>query len=172
MPREKVADALVRHIGEPDMVERRPDPLLALAALDAHQPRGVAQVLGGGEIVVEADLVGQIADPALDRERLAHRIVAEHARLPARDVAQAEQHQDGGGLAGAVRTEQSENLAARHRKRDALDDGGPVVALGEVLRLDDVVAHRRPNHTTAPIMTSSAPPMRRDADDAPDASRS
>ena len=44
-------------------------------------------------------------------------------------------------------------------KRDAVDDGRAVVALGEVLRLDDVAAHRRPNHTTAPTMTSSAPPM-------------
>ena len=111
------------------------------------------------EVVVEADLVGQVADPALDRERLAHRVVAEHARLPVRDVAQAEQHQDGRGLAGAVRAEQPENLAARDRERDALDDGDPVVALGEVLRLDDVVAHRRPNLATAPTMTSSAPPM-------------
>ena len=32
-------------------------------------------------------------------------------------------------------------------------------ALGEVFNLDDVGAHRRPNHTTAPIMTRSAPPM-------------
>ena len=152
-------DALVRHVGEPDMRERSLDLLLALRAIEPHQPRGVAQILGGGEIVVEADLVGQIADPALDRERLAHGIMAEHAGLPVRNVAQAEQHQDGGGLAGAVRTEQPENLPARHRERNAVDDGDSVVALGEVLRLDDVVAHRRPNHTTAPIMTSSAPPM-------------
>ena len=84
------------------------------------QARRVAQIVGGGEVVVEADLIGQIANPALDRERLAHRIMAEHARLAVRDVAQAEQHQDGGGLAGAVGAEQAEDLAAlrpRTRRR-------------------------------------------------------
>ena len=134
MPREKVATRLSATSGQPDVLERRLDPLLALArGVKADQARRVAHVVGGGEVVVEADRVGQIADPALDRERLAHRIVADHARLSLRDVAQSEQHQDGGGLAGAVGTEQPEDLAARDRERDALDDRGPVVALDEIL---------------------------------------
>ena len=70
---------LVGDVGQPDMRERGGDPLLALGRRQADQPRRVAQIVGGGEVVVEADLVRQIADPALDRERLAHRIVAEHA---------------------------------------------------------------------------------------------
>src|SRR5262249_37833380 len=77
-----------------------------------------------------------------------------------RDVAQAEQHQDGRGLAGTVRTEQAKNLATRDRERDPLDDGDAVVAFGEALGLDDVVhTHRRPNLATAPTSTSSAAPM-------------
>src|SRR5262249_59783773 len=112
-----------------------------------------------GEIIIEADLVGQVADLTLHRQRLAHRIVVEHPRLPVGNLAQAQQHQYGGGLAGAVRTEQSENLAPRHGKRNAVDHRYPVVALGEVFHLDDVAVHRRPNHTTAPIMKSSATPM-------------
>ncbi len=152
-------DALVGDIQEPDMPERGVNPLLALLAIEPHQPRRVTQVLGGAEVVVEADRVGQVADPALHRERLAHRVIAEDADLPVRDLGQAEHHQDRRGLAGAVRTEQPENLALRHRERNAVDDGRSVVALGEVLRLDDVAAHRRPNHTTEPIITSSAPPI-------------
>ena len=107
-------------------------------------------------MVVEADRVGQIADPALDLERLAHRIVAEHADAAVRDLGQAEHHQDGRGLAGAVRPEQAEDLAARDRERDAVHGRGAAVALGEALRLDDGVAHRRPNLATAPTMISSA----------------
>src|SRR5205807_122076 len=83
----------------------RRDQLLPLAAIDSDQARRVTHVLGGREVVVEADRVGQIADPALDLQRLAGRVVTEHPRLPVRDFTQAEQHQDGGGLAGAVRTE-------------------------------------------------------------------
>ena len=114
-------DALVGHLVELHALERRGDLPLALGSRDADQARRVAQVVGGGEVVVEADRVRQIADAALDRERLARRVVAEHARGAGRDLAQAEQHQDGGGLAGAVRAEQAENLAARDRERDVVD---------------------------------------------------
>ena len=141
------------------MPERGGNLIVALRRLYAHQAGRVAQVFGSREVVVESHLVRQVADAPLDGERIAHRILPEHARLPRRDVAQAEQHQDGRGLAGAVRAEQPENLATRDRERDALDDGRPVVALGEIGDFDDVLAHRRPNHTTEPIMTSSAPPI-------------
>ena len=110
------ADALVGNIGKTDPLERVGDALLALGEAKADQPRGVAQIVGGGEIVVEADGVGQIADPPLDRERLARRIEAEHAHLARRDVGQAEHHQDGGGLAGAVRAEKTEDLTAPDRR--------------------------------------------------------
>src|SRR6476646_6635812 len=141
------------------MAERGFDPLLALAAFEPHQAGGVAQIFRRGEIVVEAHLVGQVTHLAFHRQWFARGIVIEHARLPVGDVAQAEQHQDGGRLAGSVWTEYPKDRAARHRKRNAIDGGHSVVALGEVFNLDDVGAHRRPNHTTAPIMTSNAPPM-------------
>ena len=161
----KRADPLVGNVIEAYARERGADALPAFRRRDAHQARRIGQVLGRRHVVVEADLIGQIPDPALDRERLAHRVVTEHAGLPVRDVAQSEQHQDGGRLAGAVWSQQPEDLAPRHRERDALDDGGPVVALGEVLDLDDTMrrddgrAHRRPNLKTAPTITRSATPM-------------
>ena len=124
MPREKVPTRFSANIGEADPLERVGDPLLAFGVPKADQPRGVAQIVGGGEIVVEADRVGQIADPALDRERLARRIEAEHADLAGRDVGEAEQHQDRRRLAGAVRPEQAEDLAAPDRERDVVDGDG------------------------------------------------
>src|SRR5262249_58314710 len=117
--------------------ERGADALPALLAPEADQTRRVAQVLRCGEVVVEADLIGQIADPPFDLQRLAYRVVAEHAGLPTRDVAEAQQHQDGGRLAGAIRAEQPEYFAARDCKRDAFDDGDPVIMFGEALRLED-----------------------------------
>src|SRR5262249_1814006 len=118
------------------------------------------QIVGGRKVVVEADLVRQVPDPPFDRERLAHRIKAEHSCLPVRYLTQAEQHQDGRGLARAIRTEQPEDLAPCDRERDPLDDRDPVIPLGEALCLDDVVlSHRRPNLATAPTSTRSAAPM-------------
>src|SRR5262249_45132093 len=111
---------------------------------------------GGGQIIVEADGIRQIADVPLDRERLALGIVPEHPRLPFGEIGQPEQHQDRGGLARAVGAEQPENLAARDLEAPVIDGRGAVVALREPLRLDDVFVHRRPNLATAPTSTSSA----------------
>ena len=106
-------DALVGDVGQPHPRQRGRNPAGTIRRRNAHQPRGIGEVLGGGEIVVEADLIRQVADAAFDRERLAHRITVEHADGAGRYVGQAEHHQDGGGLAGAVRTEQPEDLALR-----------------------------------------------------------
>src|SRR5262249_34341613 len=66
----KGAYRMLGDVGEADVAQRLPDPGLALDRGKPDQPCGIAQVVGGGEVVVEADLVGQIADPALDRERV------------------------------------------------------------------------------------------------------
>src|SRR5262249_37949661 len=142
--------------GELDARERRGDFLLALRLAHAHEPRGVAEIFCCGEIIVEADRIRQIADPPFDRERLALRIVPEHPRLAFGEIGQAEQHQAGGGLAGAVGAEQPENLAARALEAHVVDGRGAVVSLRELVRLDDVFAHRRPNLATAPTSTKSA----------------
>src|SRR5437763_15656847 len=108
------------------MIERRGDLLFTLVPLKPHQPRGVAQIIGGREVVIKADLIRQVADPPLDRERLPLRIIAEHTGLAVRDVAQAAQHQDGRGLARSVATEQAKDLAAYIRERVTFDDRNSV----------------------------------------------
>ena len=153
------ADPLDADIAETDAVERGDDPLVADARLDADQGRGVAQVVERRHVVVEADGIGQIADQALDLKRLARRIVAEHADAAAGHIGQAEHHQDGRGLARAVRPEQAEDLAASDRERNVVHGGDAAIALGQPLGLDDGVGHRRPNLATAPTMISSAMAM-------------
>src|SRR5580700_9154487 len=153
-------DALIGEFGEPDPLDRVGDALLALGEAKADQACGVAQIIGGGEVVVEADRVRQIADAALDRERFARRIKTEHAHLAAGDFRQAEQHQDGRGLARAVRAEETENLPAPDGERDVVDGDRRAVVFGEARGLDDgIFVHRRPNLATAPTMTRSATPM-------------
>src|SRR5262249_27624774 len=85
--------------------------------------------------------------------------MAEHPRGAGGNLGEPEQHEDGRGLAGAVRAEQTEDLAAPHRERHVVDGARAVVALGEPLRVDDDVAHRRPNLATAPTSTSSETAM-------------
>ena len=160
MPRENVPTRLSATSARPTRSSAVGDPLLALGGLEADQPRGIAQIIGGGELIVEADRIGQIADAALDRERLARRIEAEHADVAVGNVGQPEHHQDRRGLAGAVGAEQTENLAAADRERDVIDRGRCAVLLVRpVASMTAVCAHRRPNLATAPTITRSATPM-------------
>ncbi len=154
------ADAMLGKLGESDAIERLGDTLLALGEPEADQTGGVTQIVGSGELVVEADGVGQITDAALDRQRLARRIEAKHAYLAAGNVGQPEQHQDGRRLARAVGAEETENLPPPDGERDVIDGDRLPVGLGEAFGLDDDIrAHRRPNLATAPTMTRSATPM-------------
>ena len=153
------ADPVAGDLGKIDALERIGDARLALRLGEADQPRGVAQIVARAEIIVEADRIRQVADPALDRERFAHRIMTEHPRGAGRNLGQPEQHEDRRRLAGAIRAEQAEDLPARHRERHVVDRRRPVVALGQALRVDDDVAHRRPNLATAPTSTSNETAM-------------
>ena len=114
-------DAVIRDFGELDPPQRRRHPVLALGLAHAHQPRGVAKVLGRRHVIVEADGVRQISDPPLDRERLALGIVPQHPRLAFGEVGQPEQHQDGGGFAGAVRAEEGDDLTVADGEVEAAD---------------------------------------------------
>ena len=90
-------------------------------------------------MVVEADRVGQVADAALDLERLAHRIEAQHLDRAAADLGQAQHHQDGRRLAGAVGPEQAEDLAAADVEVDGVDGALRAVELQQAAGLDDIV---------------------------------
>src|SRR5690606_26141753 len=85
---------------------------------------------------------------------------AEHAHAPGRDVGEAEQHQDGGGLARAVRAEQAEDLAATDVEIDGVDGRDAAVTLGETAGFDDGVhGQRRPKRMTASASTATAAAM-------------
>ena len=66
MPRENVPTRLSATSARPTRSSAAAMRRVALAALEADQRRGVAQILARRQVVVEADRVGQIADPALD----------------------------------------------------------------------------------------------------------
>src|SRR5579883_952844 len=154
------ADSFLRHVGQANAIESLRDAFFALEDTKSYQAGGVAQVIGCGKPIIEADRVRHIAHPPLHRERLARRIEAEHAHLARRYIGQAEQHQYRCGLASAVWAKQAKNLAAANLERNVVDRGRRAVGLGQTIGLDDgILAHRRPNLATAPTMTNSATPM-------------
>ena len=114
----------------------------ASVAGEAVELGRVAQVLAAGHAAVEPDVVGQVADLALDAQRLAGRVEAHDADDAPGRLGQAEQHQDGRRLAGAVGPEQAEHLAGPDREVERLDGGEVAVLLGQAAGDDDrVVGH-------------------------------
>ena len=122
---------------ETDLVEDLVDGRLRLVLAEAVEPGRVAQVLAPGHVLVEADRVGQVADPALDLARLPGRVEAHDGCLAVGRLGQPEQHQDRRRLARAVLPEQPEDLARVDLEVEPVDGRQRPVLLGQPARPDD-----------------------------------
>ena len=127
-------DLVAAAIREADLAEDLVDRLLRGLAVQPVEARGVAQVRAAGHVVVEADGIGQVADPAFDLARIARRVEPDDTGLALGRFGQPEQHEDRGRLAGAVLPEQPEDLAAAHLEVEAVDRRELAVLLGQTPR--------------------------------------
>ena len=93
----------------------------ALDAADVVQVAVDAQVLRHRQPVRQGHVGRGEIHPRQCREPVARHVVAEDADAAGGRDQQAEQHGDGGGLAGAVAAEQADGRAARHREVDVVD---------------------------------------------------
>ena len=96
-----------------------------------------AQVLAGGQVRVDGQVLGHVADGGLGVGRADVDRLAGHDDLAAVAPEQAADHRDGGGLAGAVGPEQAVGLAGGDLEADAVDGGPLAVALAEVATDED-----------------------------------
>ena len=93
------------------------EQLVAPARVEvAAQPAEQVDHLAAAELRPQADLAGDVREPAVQRHRVAPRIAAEELDAPGVGAQQPEQHADRRGLAGAVRSEESVDLAASRRR--------------------------------------------------------
>ncbi len=76
MPCENVPTRSRPTSAKPDLRQRVGEPLVDVAARQPGQPPGIGEVVVRRQAIVKADLIGQIADPALDLERLSQRVEA------------------------------------------------------------------------------------------------
>ena len=122
MPARVALDPLVLAAGQADQVEQLADRRLLLARRHAVQLGEVAQVVrartaarrGPGRRRRRSRSAGDLAG-------VVDHVVPEHAGRARGRQQQGDQHLDGGGLAGAVRPQQPEQLAALDREVDAAD---------------------------------------------------
>ena len=137
MPRENVATRSRPTSGKSDPRQRFGKPLVDLAPRQSGQPPGIGEVVAGREPVVEADRIGEIADPALHFERVAQRVETGHFGAPLGRLGQPEEHQDRRRLARPVGPEDADDLAGPDIQIDVVDSDRRAVAFGQPLGPDD-----------------------------------
>ena len=114
------------------------DALFEEIAGQVIEPALQEQVLAAGQLVVQADLLGRVADAPADGVGVATDVQAEDVRLPTRFGEQRDEHLDGGGFAGPVGAEEAEELATGHLKAHTLHGPCAVgIDLGEVAHVED-----------------------------------
>jgi hypothetical protein len=105
-------DPLLLATGEADQVEQLVDPPPLLPRRDRVQLGEVAQVVVGREALVQPAVAAEdVADPPAHLARVPDDVEAEHARRSRGRDQQRDQHLDRRRLAGAVRSEQAEQLS-------------------------------------------------------------
>ncbi len=87
--------------------------------LEAGEPRVEVEYLAAGQVGVEPGVLRQEADVLA--ERALRHVAAQHPGLAAGRPDQPHQQLEGRRLAGAVRTDEAEDLAAAHRERQAVE---------------------------------------------------
>ena len=115
-------DALLLAAVEPDELEQLVDPRALHLGVDAVELGEVAQVVERGEPLVEPAVAAEdVADALPDPLRVLDDIVPEHAGRARGGDQERDQHLDRRRLAGAVRTEQAEELALLDLEADPSD---------------------------------------------------
>ncbi len=94
-------------------------------------------VLHHGQIGIEAEALAHVADLFLDRLGLAHRVPPHDPGFTGGRVHDGGEHAHGGGLAGAVRPDEAEDLTLGDGKIEAVHGRKVVETLGQVVGLYD-----------------------------------
>src|SRR5712691_5275293 len=114
------------------------DQLLEVGLVDAPaQIREVLEDLAAGQAGIERGLARQVADEALDLQRLLPAVEPCDPRDAGVGMQQRHQYPDGRCLARAVRAQEAEHLALLDRERDVGDAALAAVALGQSFHFDD-----------------------------------
>src|SRR5262249_55908778 len=133
MSQEAFGDA-----GEPAGVDRTVDRGCHVTARKTVNLGGKAQVGHYRHVGVEWRGLGQVPDPAANLGRLLEDVEATHANGAGGGGEKAGDHSQRGGLAGAVRSEESEDLSRGRREGDVLDRREVAVPFAQVRDFDHV----------------------------------
>ena len=104
---------------------------------DPVQAGDVAEVLPRIHVLVEADVLRQVADDLLDLQGIARRVVAADPDRPGGRFGEPQEHQHRRRLPGPVRPQETEDLPLRHLEAQTVHRRLRPVALGQLFHPDD-----------------------------------
>jgi len=100
-----------------DEVEEGGNAVVELCRGESAESAMKREEFGGGQPIVEAEVFGEEADLATNRDT--RKGLIEDLGVATAGFDEAEQHLDGGAFAGAVRAEEAEDFAAADLERKA-----------------------------------------------------
>src|SRR5690606_27002998 len=113
--------ARVAVLAELEEVEQLVDARPEVGDARAKVARVDLEVLGDGEVVVQAVVLGTHADVALERLAVGDEVPSEEPDAPSVGLEEAVEHAERGRLAGAVRAEQAEHAPALAAQIEPVD---------------------------------------------------
>ena len=130
------AHRIVAALAEPELADQRVDARHGESRGQVPQAGGEAEVLLHGEVAVERGVLEHEADGAPHGEVVLGHVVPHDPRRPPGRREQRGEQMDRGGLAGAVRPEQAEELAGSHVEIELLERADRAEILAEPACLD------------------------------------
>ena len=127
----ELADDLLSHIGHVAAFADFADAALQIGSGQAFKFADELQVVADGHVGIEGGRFGQVADALLDFERLFEDVEARHVRRSRRGWQEACQDAHGGGFSGAVRTQETYDLALGNLEGNVVDGDSACVSLGK-----------------------------------------
>ena len=140
-------------MGQPELLEELVGPGHVRRLGEVGQLADEAEVLPPGEVLVDRRVLAGQPDALADGLRVARDIDAEHAGPPGRRAEDGRQDPHGGGLAGAVGAEQTEDGAPLDLEVDPVEGDHVAEVLDQALDADDRVGtggHRVRHPTSMP----------------------
>ena len=129
-------------VAQSDELEQLVDPLAQRGAAHRVDPALEHQVLAPGGLPVDARILRDVTGCTAHAVRMAHDVFTGDGRASGVGLRERRERTNGRRLAGAVRAEETEDLAVAYGERDAVKRLHVLVALAEVLG-DDRVHGRR-----------------------------
>ena len=135
-PLGEFAEPLILGISKAEAVEKIGNALLcALGGLVIERSNDVEE-LARGQRFVQRGRLGNVSDPPLHLERMRHDVESGHPRASRRRLDHPGQQFDRRRLAGAIRSEEAEDLSRLHMDGQRVKRDAVAVLSGQILGVD------------------------------------